>query len=266
VVFRSAAPRSNIAEVHFTGNEIVPTSLLVNTLADVAVGVPFSETPVRVLLDSSIRPLYEARGLLRVTFPRITTEKATKVEGVSVTVAVNEGPIYALGTVQFTGAAAAKAKTLLDDADWKKGEPVNFDQIKASLDKIEAGFRREGYLRVSSRVDRNIHDREHSVDLSVAVDPGPQYTLGKLEIIGLDLNSEPAIRKMWTIGPGNPFDPAYPDEFLKRVRNEDLFDNLGTTRAETQVNEDSKTVDVKLYFPGAAAEAADKQKRTRIPQ
>ncbi len=75
ILFRPPTPRPNIAEVRFTGNAVLPTTMLVNALAEVAIGVPYSETTLRLLLDSSIRPLYDARGRVRVAFPNITVEK-----------------------------------------------------------------------------------------------------------------------------------------------------------------------------------------------
>src|SRR5215471_9662094 len=97
IVFRPASARPNIAEVHFTGNDVLPSTLLMNTISGVAIGVPYSEAGLRVLLDTSIRPLYEARGRIRVSFPQITVEPSTKNDGVIVTVAVNEGESYSLG-------------------------------------------------------------------------------------------------------------------------------------------------------------------------
>jgi outer membrane protein insertion porin family len=52
---------------------------------------------------------------------------------------------------------------------------------------------------------------------------------------------------------GRPFDPEFPDSFLGRVRDEKIFENLGKTRADTHIDEASKTVDVVLYFTGAGA-------------
>jgi hypothetical protein len=67
---------------------------------------------------------------------------------------------------------------------------------------------------------------------------------------------------MWKIDPGKPFQDGYPDAFLTRVREEGIFDNLGKTRAESTINEDSHTVDVTLFFSGAggAAKGAAKDK------
>jgi len=46
------------------------------------------------MLDASIRPIYDARGRVRVSFPKIETEKAKDVEGLIVTVTVDEGDSY----------------------------------------------------------------------------------------------------------------------------------------------------------------------------
>jgi outer membrane protein insertion porin family len=263
IVFRPPASRPNIAEVRFTGNDVLPSSLLMNTLSGVAIGVPYSEAVLRVLLDTSIRPLYEARGRIRVAFPKIAIEPAKNVDGVAVTVTVIEGEFYNLGAVRFAGVSAGKAAELQNTAKWKKDEIANFDDIQAGLERIYQQYRHDGYLHVTALVDRDIHDQNRTVDLLATMDAGPQFTLGRLDIKGLDIMSEPAIRKMWAIKEGRPFDPAYPDAFLKEVRDQDLFDNLGKTHAETQVNEKPKTVDVTLYFSGAAADQQQKPRPGR---
>jgi outer membrane translocation and assembly module TamA len=87
--------------------------------------------------------------------------------------------------------------------------------------------------------------------VTLALEPGTQYTMGKLEIVGLDILSEPPIRKVWSIKTGSPFEPDYPDAFLKDIRGQGVFDNLGKTRAESKIDEKTHTVDVTLYFAGA---------------
>ena len=130
----------------------------------------------------------------------------------------------------------------------KSNEPVNFDEVKAAQERIAQSMRRNGYLRAASEVKRDINDTDHVVDLSFQIAPGPQFTLGKLAMVGLDIETEPVMRKMWGIQPGKPFNIDYPDHFLNVVKNDGTFDNLKTTRAETKVNANDHTVDVTLYF------------------
>ena len=261
LLFRPNTPRAQIAEVHFTGNKVLPAAMLMKALGEVAIGTAYSEAAVRVLLDSSIRPLYDARGRIRVAFPKIAVEPAPMVDGVIVTVTVDEGPSYNMGEVKFAGVAAAEAAELQRTANIQSKDIANFDDVKAGLDKILLRYRNKGYLKASSHVDRNIDDKAHTVDLVITVEPGPQFRMGKLEIVGLDINSEPAIRKMWGIRTGAPFEPDYPDSFLKDIRDQGIFDNLGKTTAETEIDEKSHAVAVTLHFSGAAAEEEKKRRK-----
>ncbi len=247
VLFRPAKGPGSIAYVTFTGTGELPAGILQTAMYGVAIGVPYSEPRVRLLLDNTIRPFYEAHGMLRVTFPRIETAPAKDVDGISITVQVTPGPAYKLDRVSFVGADYSRS-------EWnslsklKTNQTVNFDEVKAAQERIRADLRRQGHLDASSKVARDVDDTEHTVAIEFQIDPGPLYTLGKLEFIGLDIVSEPEIRKMWGLAPGRPFNVEYPDHFLTRVKDGGLFDNLKNTRAETKINAANHTVDVALYF------------------
>jgi outer membrane protein insertion porin family len=253
ILFRPAGERPRISEVHFTGNSLLDTKKLAMTFADVAIGAEFSDASARHLLDVSIRPLYEAVGHIGVKFPKITSEpsKEEGVVGVSVTVAVDEGPEYTLNAVKFVGVDPKKMKELDDLAKLRTKDTVNFDEVKSALNRITGRYKSNGYLHVAVNADRAVNDQQHTVDLTIKVEPGAQYFFGKLAVEGLDLFGEPAIRKMWGDRQGKPFDSDFPDAFLKEVHDQAMFDNLGDTHAETKVNEDSRTVDITLIFFGA---------------
>jgi hypothetical protein len=76
--------------------------------------------------------------------------------------------------------------------------------------------------------------------------------MGNLTVNGLDVITEPDVRKRWGLKIGEPFDAGYPTYFLDRVR--EMFDNLTKTDSKTKVNEEKKTVDVELIFVGSAEE------------
>jgi outer membrane protein assembly factor BamA len=78
--------------------------------------------------------------------------------------------------------------------------------------------------------------------------PNAQFTMGNLRIEGLDIETEPHIRKMWGIKKGAPFNVEYPDHFLDEVRN--VLESLGRTRSTITPNPDRQTVDVTLQFEG----------------
>jgi len=266
IVFRPPGSPTNVAEVRFTGNEVLPSSVLTRTLSAVAVGVPYTERGFRQILDASVRALYDARGRIRVEFPQVTTEKADKVEGLVVTTAIKEGPVYKLGSVRLLGVAANQTAEMEKAANWQKGDIANFDDIQEGLERVRVRFRENGYLDVKGRADRDVHDAELAVDVTVTMAPGALYKMGKLAINGLDIISEPVIRKMWQIPEGRAFQPGYPESFLARVNEEGMFDNLGKTRAETNINQESHIVDVTLFFAGAGPVNKDKEGKERRPR
>jgi hypothetical protein len=85
--------------------------------------------------------------------------------------------------------------------------------------------------------------------------------MGKLTVVGLDLNGEAEINRIWTIKEGKPFDAEYPDHFLATVRQEGMFDNLGDTKPETKVDQQKHTVDVTLRFAGGAEGKGPERRR-----
>ena len=76
ILFRPAGEVARIAEVKFTGNREMLTALLLQKLSKDAVGIPYSEPLLRRVLDSTVRPMYEEQGRIRVAFPEITAKES----------------------------------------------------------------------------------------------------------------------------------------------------------------------------------------------
>jgi len=248
VMFRSAKPLPTIAQVKFTGNQVLSTAVLQNKISEVAIGFPYTDAGFRTLLEHAIRPLYEARGRVNVKFLKVATEKSPGIDGLLVTVALDEGPEYKLTEVGFSGKYAAKSTELLKIGKFKTGDVANFDQVQEGIDSIKNRLRRQGFLRADAAIERKIHDNAKTVDVVMRIEEGPQYNFGKLTVEGLDLNNEAGIRKLWSLKEGQPFDAEYPDYFLNRIRQENMFENLHSSKASNKVNEQAHLVDVTLEF------------------
>jgi len=140
VVFRPAGPRPVVARVAFEGNQVVTERLLQEAIWPVAIGTPWAEANFRVLLDSSVRRLYEARGRIRVAFPRLRAESVADVQGLKVTVTVDEGEVYSLGKVEIAGSPPLDPDLLLRSGDFKKGDIANFDRVAEGLERVRAAL------------------------------------------------------------------------------------------------------------------------------
>ena len=249
IVFRPAGNRPSVAQITFEGNQVIPQTVLRETIAGAGIGAAYTEDSFRQVLNASIRPLYERRGRVRVMFPALRTERAEDVNGLHVFVTVDEGTSYELGKVTIVGQPPVPAEKLLKEVEIKTGDVANFDKVNEGVEAIRKTVRRAGYLDARVSPDRKIDDAKKIVDVALRVEAGPLYTMGKVEFAGLDLNSEAALKRAWGLALGKPFNPDYPDQFLKNIREGGVFDNLGETKASTHLNP-NHTVDVTLTFKG----------------
>jgi len=247
--------RPSIAQVKFTGNKALHEPELQAAIANVAIGTVYIAPRFQAFLENSVRPAYEAKGYLRSTFPKVTVEKASDVNGVIVTVAVDEGQVYKLSAVKAPG-----TPELVKIAKLGVGDIYDGIQVAAARQKIVETWRRRGYMHASTRADKQLDDQAKTVTLVLHVDSGPLYTFRTLTINGLDVVSEPVIRKMWGWTAGHPYNVDYPEHFLKVVREEGILDNLGKTDSEAKVDEAEHVVDVTLTFNGSPSERAKKRR------
>ena len=120
-------------------------------------------------------------------------------------------------------------------------------------------MRHRGHLSAAIQLSHQEDDKNLAVNLIYAMQPGPVYKFQTLNVHGLDIQSEPAVRKLWAEKPGEPFNPDYPEFFLKRIREMGIMDNLGTTKSTFVPDSTAHTVAVNLFFRGAAGEAEKKK-------
>ncbi|GAB4363683.1 MAG: hypothetical protein OHK0021_07550 [Bryobacter sp.] len=249
IEFRATKPLPTVYKVDFRGNKLLPGEELRVLAAASAVGLVWDEAAFRKVLELRITPVYEARGRLRVRYPKIEATPSPGLNAVDVMVEVEEGEEYKLRKVSVEGLGKSNEE-MLRAGEFQEDLPANMTLVAEGAKKIEAAVRRNGYLDARVNEVREVDDAAKAVDVELIVEPGARYSFEALEIRGLDIISEPAIRKMWKMERGDPFNPEYPDQFLERIRTEGILDNLGNTRSRYQFDESTRGVTVTLTFEG----------------
>jgi outer membrane protein assembly factor BamA len=239
--------------ISFEGSKAISAIDLHNKISEVAFGQPFTEEGFRVFLQNQVVPMYEAKGYMKVTFPKIVTTPAADVAGLDVKVTVDEGVEYKLSRVAVQGKSPEESERILKTAKLPKLTIANFDEIKQAAVRVQETMRKRGYLDARVTTDKKVDDAQKTVAFFLVVETGPEYTFGKLNVNGLGLDGEAAIRKMWSVKTGDSFPAGYPDYFLGKVNEEGLFDNLGPTTSKSDINPGTHVVDVTLEFKGAPA-------------
>ena len=245
------APRlPNVALVTFEGNKAVRDTDLQNAIAEVAFGQPYTDANFLLLLDNQIRPLYEKNGYMRVVL-RQTHDYPFDDPGEGrgrPCCLSDEGSQYKLGTVGVRGPMEDQSKHILRVAKVPSMGIVNFDELRNADLRVKQALRQEGYLDAEVSTDREINDEKMTVDVYLVPHPGPQYTFGKLELKGLGLDAEAAVKGMWTVKTGDPY-PAITPIISPSASRKTAISTIWAMRAPSPTSmPDTHVVDVTLTF------------------
>ncbi len=260
VLFTPDTPTPTISQVTVSGNQAIDTGAILRAVNSVAIGAPLSDSRVKLILDGAIRPLYAAKGYAEVTFPKVETEPAKTNLGVVLKVQINDGPAFKFGSIRFRGSGLDEDE-IRSTIAFKTGQPFNSEQVdNFRLDLIHK-MKRRGLLDASITAETAPDETKRAVNVAYNVTPGAVYNFQKLDIQGLDVTTEPAVAKLWGEKEGHPFNPDYPDFFLKRVEEQGIFDHVSDTRSDYTADESTHNVTVHLYFKGGDSKGERARKK-----
>ncbi len=261
VLFTPDAPTPTISQFLVSGNQAVDTGTILRAVNQIAIGAPLSDMRLKMIIEGTIRPLYAAKGYAAVSFPKIETEPSKTDLGVIVKVEIKDGPSFRLGSIRFRGTGLDEDE-IRSTIPLKSGQPFNSQQIDQYRLDLSHKLRRKGFLDANVTTETETDDSKRAVNIVYNVTPGAAYNFQKLDIRGLDVTSEPVIAKLWGEKEGHPFNPDYPDFFLKRVQEQGLFDHLGDTSSDYTADPSTHSVTVHLYFKGGDSKSEKaRQKR-----
>lgn len=215
-----------------------------------AIGEPYSEARLKELLHYNARPVYTERGFLGVSFCPCDAKPDPDTQGLLVDVQVQAGEVYLFGDVIWPEPLPIAPETLRKVNRIQPGQVANMKAAYDTMAGISEGAKRHGYMKAQATFDERVDHEQRRVHLEIDIALGKQYMFSRLIVSGLDILSEPAVRKRWGMKSGEPFDVRYPSYFLDRVKADAMFENLKRTSWNIDVDEVSGRVDVTLVFSG----------------
>jgi outer membrane protein insertion porin family len=214
VVFREV-DAAKLSAVNFEGNRAIAAPVLETAIHALVVGEPYSERDLRQIVLLNLIPLYEEKGYLRASFPKITRVGGAAAT-VSALVAVDEGRCWQLGKVEFWG-DQLPVEQMRKAGEFATGTVANWRLITASLEKAQRVLRADGYLQVRADPARIFQDGSGMVDLRVDVTKGKQFVFGTLKFEGVDPDAQDLMSRRWKLHEGTPLDEPYTDEYWSQI-------------------------------------------------
>ena len=241
---------SNIAFTRFRNTGDFDARELQRIFNQSAIGEPYSASRLKELLHYNARPVYTEMGYMNVTFCPCEARPDPDSEGLLVDVHVEQGEVYLFGEVAWPDPMPVDEDTLRKVNAIGPGQVANIKAAYETMARISEGMKRHGYMKAHATFDERVDHDERRVHLDIDIAIGKQYKFSRLIVEGLDILSEPTVRKRWGMQAGDPFDVRYPAYFLDRVKADAMFENLKRTSWSIDIDEARALVDVTLVFSG----------------
>ena len=161
----------------------------------------------------NLRTFYGNRGYIDVKIgepvielvaknPDAATLKKKKYK-MHITVPVEEGEPYTLGSFSISGAEIFKAEGLTRIFNVREGETYNRKVIDEGMEKVRDGYHNSGYVYAyTNETWARREGEERIVDVTVDIFEGDRFRLGRLEFIGNTTTRDKVLRREFRISEG----------------------------------------------------------------
>jgi outer membrane protein assembly factor BamA len=167
-------------------------------------------------LKERIRNEFQDRGYFKVEVEHLdikVIDPLASPKPVRLEAEVSEGPLCRLSGIDFTGNHAFSSDVLRAMLPLKAGDVFKTSKIASGLDSIRSLLSSRGFLD-SVFIPEDHLESGSSVNLNIEVQEGPQYRMGKLEVVGPPEVAE-KLQTQWELVPGKIFDAGYVKTFLE---------------------------------------------------
>jgi outer membrane protein insertion porin family len=274
-------PKVKVGQIKFVGNHAFSDRKLIRAMKhDRPYGIPLYFWDIPVLtktydreklnedLEVGCRGLYQDNGyfhavcagngpiLENVDVPHkggpLPGMKAHVGKAVNITIKIEEGEQYHMGTLKIVSSDPDKALSLKVDPlkslfPLKDGDIFNVDKLRKALKNYTDAYGQYGFIDFTAEPDFDIDDATKKINLTLHFDEQKQYYVRRINFSGNTTTRDKVIRRELLIDEGQLFNKRYWDISILRLNQLNYFDKIEADKAvELQKNTKDGTVDINL--------------------
>jgi outer membrane protein insertion porin family len=274
-------PKVKVGTIKFVGNHAFSDRKLIRSMKhDRPYGIPlyFFDIPVLTKtydreklnedLEVGVRGLYQDNGYFRVVVapngPVLENidvpHKGVPLPGlkphigkaVNITIKIEEGEQYRMGTLKIVSSDPDKALSLKVEPlkglfPMKEGDILNVDKLRKALKNYTDAYGQYGFIDFTAEPDFDVDDAAKKINLTLHFDEQKQYYVRRINFSGNTTTRDKVIRRELLIDEGQLFNKRYWDISILRLNQLNYFDKIEADKAvELQKNSKDGTVDINL--------------------
>ncbi|MFQ5863963.1 MAG: outer membrane protein assembly factor [bacterium] len=195
---------------------------------------------------SEVLHQYAARGYYFAKLEEILFNYNDDSSQVNVTLKINEGDLLRVNAINFLGLAEAD-KEVLQDLETRTGKVFHEQTLEDDIDYLIRFYEEKGhpYCRVKiaeMKINNRKSEGESSIDIGLSVDPGPEVTVGHIEIQGNEQTKDFVILREMGFEKGEIYNQRKIDKVKPKLMKLGYFRWVNPPRLEMQKDGSGKLI------------------------
>ena len=263
-------PKVKVGKIDFTGNKVFSTGKLVRAMKNER---PKGLPPFFYLFHATydkgkmaedlelVRNLYQDKGYAKmvaeepktqlqdtggfaIPIPWITPKPGKRID---VTIPVDEGSQYHLGSLTITGNKLFTEEQLKSVIGLKPGDIFSVGKIRKAFDNIRKAYGERGYINETPIPDQSFDDEKKTVDFGIKFDEGKQFFVHRIEFTGNTTTRDKVIRREMMLDEGDVYNTRLWEMSLLRINQLGFFEPVKAGKDDdVKLNDREGQVDLTL--------------------
>jgi outer membrane protein insertion porin family len=272
-------PKVKVGRIKFTGNHAFSDRKLIRAMRhDRPYAIPLYFWNIPVLtktydreklnedLEVGVRGLYQDNGYFKVVVKDPVLENVdttsfrmgvpiagrTHGKAVNITIPIEEGERYKMGTLKIVSADPDKALSLKVDAlksifPLKQGDIFSAAKIRKAMQDYTKAYGQYGFIDFTAEPQFDIDDPARRIDITLRFNEEKQYYVRRIDFVGNTTTRDKVIRRELLLDEGQLFNKRAWEVSILRLNQLDYFDRIEEDKAvEIKRNQKEGTVDLTL--------------------
>lgn len=240
-----------VKRITFLGNKNIPDGRLKGVMATQEGGffsfISGSGAYKQDAFDRDIQVInyaYFNEGYVQVKVDRPQVYVTPDKKGIYITIRVEEGERFKVGTVDFAG------DILFDRDDLFKSIEINgsgwyvHETLLKDLRTLQAKYGDLGYAYANIIPRTRMRDKDKEVDITFEIDKGNKVYFGRINAVGNSRTRDKVIRRELTIREGELYNETRKRESIDNVRRLGYFDEVNFNSKTPTDNPDLMDIDI----------------------
>ncbi|AWM86921.1 outer membrane protein assembly factor BamA [Microvirga sp. 17 mud 1-3] len=223
--------KTGVKEIRFVGNNQVSSSrlrgVMTTTESNILSFLKSTDVydPARLANDLElVRRYYLKNGYADFRVLSSDVQFDPNAGGYVVTISVEEGPQYRLGSVGIDSRLPeVPVESLRGDLSTSAGSTYNADAVQRSLQDMTTDIARRGHPFAQVRPVATRDPATQTINLSYVVEEGPRVYIERINVRGNSRTRDYVIRREFDLGEGDPYNRVLIDRAERRLNNLGYF-------------------------------------------